>query len=617
MAVKRQAVKNVIGLQDALLVQPPNPIVANRAPTTSDLAQLGTLWVDTTADAIYGLTSITANSANWTTSPASGSGSFTAVTVNPGDVTVTAGDVVITAGNLDINTGNATIAGDLTVGGTTTLNGDIDLTSAALIDLTSTLDAAPSIYLHANGGTSESIEIRSDQGTGNQSVYIRSDVGSVTVASGRNAANALIFEATAGGIDILASSAAAGEDIDIVATGSSVNINSTENAADSVTITSTNGGIDIFALGAAAGEDIDIVATGSSVNISATEAAGDAITLSAGVGGIDINSILDIDVTSTGAAINLVSTQAADDAIVLHASNAAGGIQLRAGSNGIDIGPEADTTPILIGSVAPSVDRTITLGGGTIIGDDIDDVINVGVGGMTADGDEQITRTLNIGTGTTSAINNALATADMVVNIASGDVTDDGTGTATLTVNVATGTNTSASQVVNVGSSGATINIDGATLISDSINANTSINTGTSTGTVTIGNGSSGAIAIVGGSTVDLDAVGALSLNSSAAAINIGNDDIDQAINVGTDGERTITIGNTTGATSVVIQNPANVGLTLQNSVRVITGAGSPNGAVTAPAGSIWLRTDPAGATSRMYINTDSGTTWTNITCAA
>lgn len=52
-------------------------------------------------------------------------------------------------------------------------------------------------------------------------------------------------------------------------------------------------------------------------------------------------------------------------------------------------------------------------------------------------------------------------------------------------------------------------------------------------------------IAVAGANqTLDIDSSGALSLNSSGGVINVGNDDIDQDINVGTDGERTINIGN-------------------------------------------------------------------------
>src|SRR5690606_32073262 len=160
MAV-RQTQQMAYGMGDNLIPMAPEPIVALRDPGTNDFAEIGTLWVNTVANSVWCLTSITSNSANWTTSPASGVGTFTNVTVNPGDVDVTAGDVNITAGNLTLGAGNATIAGDLSVAGTLSFTGDLDLSSAALIDLTSTLDGAPSILLHANGGTSEQIRLHS------------------------------------------------------------------------------------------------------------------------------------------------------------------------------------------------------------------------------------------------------------------------------------------------------------------------------------------------------------------------------------------------------------------------------------------------------------------------
>jgi hypothetical protein len=52
--------------------------------------------------------------------------------------------------------------------------------------------------------------------------------------------------------------------------------------------------------------------------------------------------------------------------------------------------------------------------------------------------------------------------------------------------------------------------------------------------------------------TLDLDASGALSINSSGGAINVGNDAVAQAISVGTGAAaRTIKVGNTTGATAI------------------------------------------------------------------
>ena len=66
---------------------------------------------------------------------------------------------------------------------------DIDITATgSSINLTSTENAASSIYLHANGGTSETIKIYSDQGTGDDSIYLLSDVGGISIESGKTGA---------------------------------------------------------------------------------------------------------------------------------------------------------------------------------------------------------------------------------------------------------------------------------------------------------------------------------------------------------------------------------------------------------------------------------------------
>ena len=82
--------------------------------------------------------------------------------------------ITTTAGGIDISaTGNA--AGE-----------DIDISSAASVNVTATENAANAIYLRANGGTSETIKIHSDQGTGAGSVEITSDAGSIDINSGDN-----------------------------------------------------------------------------------------------------------------------------------------------------------------------------------------------------------------------------------------------------------------------------------------------------------------------------------------------------------------------------------------------------------------------------------------------
>jgi len=92
--------------------------------------------------------------------------------------------------------------------------GDITIDANDTITIVSTDLAANGIYLHANGGTSEGIKIHSDQGTGDESVLVSSDVGGVTI------------EAKAGSIDIEATGGTdgdiginAGDDMTLTAAG--------------------------------------------------------------------------------------------------------------------------------------------------------------------------------------------------------------------------------------------------------------------------------------------------------------------------------------------------------------------------------------------------------------
>ena len=48
----------------------------------------------------------------------------------------------------------------------------------------------------------------------------------------------------------------------------------------------------------------------------------------------------------------------------------------------------------------------------------------------------------------------------------------------------------------------------------------------------------------------------------------------------------------------------------------VFTGSGSPNAVLTAPKGSLYLRTDGSSTSTRAYINTDAATAWTSVTTA-
>lgn len=355
MALRKRRPNRTYGIDNALQEIAPRSINANRAPTAADLAEIGQQWVDMPNGAVYVLASMTANVANWVTAPASGSETLSSLTVT--GATDLQGNTT-NGGTLDV-TGTTTVA-DLDVTGTLTFTGDLDLTSAALIDLTSTLDADPSIYLHANGGTSEVIRLRSDQGTAVNSIDIVSDVGGITlqatglasddainlnanaggvdinaalhidISSSENAADAIAIAASAGGIDILASGAA-GEDIDIVNTGGSVNIASTEDDAGAVYIRANGGTSERVRLHSDQGTGVDSILLDSDVggiSLTATGlASDDAINLTATAGGVDIDGALQV---------NIASSENAADAVVIAAS--AGGIDISAtGAAGEDI----------------------------------------------------------------------------------------------------------------------------------------------------------------------------------------------------------------------------------------------------------------------------------------
>jgi hypothetical protein len=149
---------------------------------------------------------------------------------------------------------------------------------------------------------------------------------------------------------------------------------------------------------------------------------------------------------------------------------------------------------------------------------------------------------------------------------------------------------------------------------------------------LSLGTTTSGAVDVTSAGILDLDASGALSLNSTGGAINLGNDADANAINIGTGAAaRTITMGNATGATAVdfdsgtgafsfdstVAETVALMTLTTSgtggDSVGLYVGDNSPNGVVTADAGSLFMRDTGTGGELWLNTSTGSGTVWTNI----
>ena len=99
------------------------------------------------------------------------------------------GTVAGEAAKLETTNGGITLLADGTA------NGDILIDAEDVITIVSTDADGVGIYLHANGGTSEEINIHSDQGTGDESIYAYSDVGGITIKA---AAGSIDIEPTGG-----------------------------------------------------------------------------------------------------------------------------------------------------------------------------------------------------------------------------------------------------------------------------------------------------------------------------------------------------------------------------------------------------------------------------------
>lgn len=297
----------------------PFPIVATRNPTATDRGEIGQVWINRATSGIFILGSVVANVSTWTAT----AGAAGTLAITPGPFTVTA-----------------------------------------------TVNAAQQIYLHANGGVLETVDIHSDQGTGTDSLHLHSDVGGIAVDGGLGTVNAITLNASnvAGGINVDAGTA--GVDVD---TTGSINLDSalaaataivlnTSDAAGGIDIDSGTAGVIVDTTGAisldsvlasnftatGAGIDLTLGSVGGRVIVDGSEAAANAVTIDASdaAGGIDVDSGTGgIDADSTGR-IQVTSALAATDAVIIESTDAAGGIVLRSVNNDgqVDVVPLEVTT---------------------------------------------------------------------------------------------------------------------------------------------------------------------------------------------------------------------------------------------------------------------------------
>lgn len=293
--------------------------------------------------------------------PGAAAGEDIVVTATGSSVRITSTESATDSINIESTAGGINILASGAAAGE-----DINLTATgSSVNVNATEDAALAIHLHANGGTSETIRVRADQGTGVASIDVLSDVGGITLTAGLGSADA---------INIVASDAAGGIDIDsgtagfIVDTTGAVSLDSA--AASNFTVT---GAFDLT-LNTTAGS---VVMTGGeaavdAIDINASNAAG-GIDIDAGTGGITLDStgaisidaaaasnlttsVGDLSLISSAGSVVITGAEAAVDAIDINASNAAGGIDIDAGTGGITI----DSTGAISIDAAAASNLTVT-----------------------------------------------------------------------------------------------------------------------------------------------------------------------------------------------------------------------------------------------------------------
>lgn len=638
---------------------------------------LGQVWVNKSSNGAYILTSKTTSnrvtSANWEASTPGTSEVDTLTGDSGGAISPDAGTIII-AGGSSVTTVGTSSPGTITVNLDSALVDVNSITAEAANDMSIISASGQDIIMQMGdaSGTNKvsftdsgAVEVASINSDGDFSITDLTVVdltatGTTQILGNNAAASTVTIASGVGGNTVSINNG-------INTSANTVNISGGAAAANStVNILSGNGSAGTQTLNALTGTRAGALnlATGAAAHVVAIgSASAGAITVDTAAGisldaatasNLTVTGAADLAVASTLGGVNITSGEAATSTgITLEASAADGGITMSAGTGGILIGNQADCTTIDVGDLAPTAARTITVGGGTVVTASITDTIDIGPDGATTNADSIKRVTVNNGGVTTGELQTEIASGVVTsgtktVSIAAGDIT---AGTVTLellpadvtagtvAVNLLSGTGT---KTLNIGNStGTTTNIDGPLLVNDSVNSNTSINTGTSTGTITIGNAAAGAIAIesVAGVSVDAGTASAFTVSGATEDLTLESAGGTVIINAGEDAADAIYLhanGGTsetirlhadlgTGAASVQLLSDVGgialtaaptLGVTFSNSLQshqMLVGSGSPNGAVTASQGSLYV--DVAGSTSTtiLFANTDGGTTWVGV----
>lgn len=309
-------------------------------------------------------------------------------------------------------------------------------------------------------------------------------------------------------------------------------------------------------IGVTGAVDLDITTATGDLNLGANAAAhtvvlgsttgASATTIQTGTGAMTFTAggAFDLNITGeftidTPAGITLTSSEAAADAVSLHASNAAGGITLSAGTEGLSLGNDVDITTISMGNGDNTVAQTVNIASGAAADDSS---INILEGIATS------------GTQTLSILNGASTSTGQAVNIMTGG------GSGTRVFNLATNSALATTIAIGDGILGNTISVgNGANTVAQTISIANGASAAASDVNILSGAGTVGAATLNMANnprvtTVDIADV----VPEADRTITIGGgllitDDIDETINIGgggitADGDeqmvRTISISN-------------------------------------------------------------------------
>ena len=513
MALKRMSSKRAYGIKNALQRLNPLPIVAQRAPLVTDRAEIGTVWIDVPLDDAYFLTSIVANVSTWINA-GGGTGTFAALNVTGAAVIGTA--LTLTAGNLTLGAMAADGVLTNTAAGVVTSNaltdGQMLIGSTGVPPVAATLTAGAGIVI---GNAAGAITVTATGAIASN--YTASDANNV-IPDGLGNLNIL------GGVNIGTTAAIANTvTIDLDAAPTLAGLLTCQagitQSAGTTTITSDTNGAEAIYLHANGGvnETIVILADQST-------------------------DLASIDITSDVGGISIAAGIASALAISIGALDAAGGVSITSGTGGIAIGATNGAVAITSGTGnmnigADATDHTSTFGSVTGVSQT---VVQSGTGPLALNGGGLIT----IDCATTLEINS------------SGGIIGIGNDAVAQNINLGTG---AAARTISIGNATAAtaIDIDAGTgacsILSNATDHSTTFGSVTGVSALTTQAGT-GAMTFTAGGIFDVNAVGAITLDSSAGTIGIGVDADAFAINIGTGASaRTITLGNATGATSLVL----------------------------------------------------------------